>query len=127
MPVRLHEEDPALLREAIRFTSAETGFVPRLIEKDYFCSVVLEYLAASGAGLILQGRHLLVPFFGITNIEASLRFYVTGLGFTMTHQWAPEGRIRWCWLELGGAALMLQELLERWTAWRGRLGRLGKG
>jgi len=49
MPIRLHEEDPALLREAIRFTSAETGFVPRLIEKDYFCSVVLEYLATSWA------------------------------------------------------------------------------
>jgi catechol 2,3-dioxygenase-like lactoylglutathione lyase family enzyme len=50
-----------------------------------------------------------VPFFGVTDIEASLRFYVTGLGFTMTNQWAPEGRIRWCWLELGGAGLMLQE------------------
>ena len=50
-----------------------------------------------------------VPFFGVTDIDASLRFYVTGLGFTMTNQWAPEGRIRWCWLELGGVALMLQE------------------
>jgi hypothetical protein len=26
-----------------------------------------------------------VPFFGITDIEASLRFYVTGLCFRMTH------------------------------------------
>lgn len=50
-----------------------------------------------------------VPFFGVTDIAGSLRFYVNGLGFTMTQQWAPEGRIRWCWLELGGAALMLQE------------------
>jgi len=50
-----------------------------------------------------------VPLLDVTNIEASLRFYVDGLGFTMKHQWAPEGRIRWCWLELGGAALMLQE------------------
>ncbi len=55
MPIRLHEEDPALLREAIRFTSAETGFNTRLIEKDYFCSVVLEYLAASGANLRFKG------------------------------------------------------------------------
>ena len=37
-----------------------------------------------------------VPFFGITDIERSLRFYVDGLGFTMKMQWAPEGRIRWC-------------------------------
>lgn len=50
-----------------------------------------------------------VPFFGITDIEASLRFYVEGLGFVMKNQWAPEGRIRWCWLELGEAGLMLQE------------------
>ena len=50
-----------------------------------------------------------VPFFGVTNIEASLRFYVDGLGFRRTLQWEPEGRIRWCWLELGDAALMLQE------------------
>ena len=50
-----------------------------------------------------------VPFFNVTDITASLAFYVDGLGFTMTRQWTPEGRIRWCWLELGGAALMLQE------------------
>lgn len=64
MPIRLHEEDPALLREAIRFTSAETGFVPRLIEKDYFCSVVLEYLAASGAGLTFKGGTCLAKIHG---------------------------------------------------------------
>lgn len=64
MPVRLHEEDPALLREAIRFTSAETGFTPRLIEKDYFCSVVLEYLAASGAGLTFKGGTCLSKIHG---------------------------------------------------------------
>ena len=50
-----------------------------------------------------------VPFFNVSDIQASLRFYVEGLGFVMTRQWAPEGRIRWCWLELGDVALMLQE------------------
>ena len=50
-----------------------------------------------------------VPFFGVTDIQASLRFYVEGLGFTMTKEWRPEGRLRWCWLELGDASLMLQE------------------
>ena len=50
-----------------------------------------------------------VPFFGVRDIEASIRFYVDGLGFRITHDWMPEGRIRWCWLELGGAAVMLQE------------------
>ena len=59
-----------------------------------------------------------VPFFGVTNMEASLGFYVDGLGFKMKRRRIPnrepdkpDGRIRWCWLELGDAAIMLQELL----------------
>jgi uncharacterized glyoxalase superfamily protein PhnB len=59
-----------------------------------------------------------VPFFGVTNMEASLRFFIDGLGFQMKNQWIPDrleenpdGRIRWCWLELGHAAIMLQEFL----------------
>ena len=59
-----------------------------------------------------------VPFFGVTNMESSLRFYVDGLGFKMKHWWIPDGaedkpdgRIRWCWLQLGDAAIMLQEFL----------------
>jgi lactoylglutathione lyase len=68
-----------------------------------------------------------VPFFGVTDIEASLRFYVSGLGFTMTNQWALEGRIRWCWLELGGAALMLQEYWKDGRPGGGPDGPLGLG
>ena len=62
-----------------------------------------------------------VPFFGVTNMESSLRFYVDGLGFTIKRQWVPEGdkhypsegKIRWCWLELGDAAIMLQEFMPQ--------------
>jgi lactoylglutathione lyase len=52
-----------------------------------------------------------VPFLGVTNMEASLRFYVDGLGFEMTKKWTPDGdgKVRWCWLQHGNAALMLQE------------------
>jgi lactoylglutathione lyase len=50
-----------------------------------------------------------VPFFMVSNIEATLRFYVDGLGFKRTKQWIVDDKIRWCWLELGGAAIMLQE------------------
>lgn len=50
-----------------------------------------------------------VPFFGISSMENSLRFYIDGLGFTMTRSWIVEGKIRWCWLELEQVALMLQE------------------
>jgi len=52
---------------------------------------------------------LAVPFFMISNMEASLRFYRDGLGCVMTESWKPEGKIEWCWLTLGEAALMLQE------------------
>jgi catechol 2,3-dioxygenase-like lactoylglutathione lyase family enzyme len=54
-----------------------------------------------------------VPFYGVTDMAASLRFYVDGLGFRMTTCWTPDGlgKIRWCLLQLGGASLMLQEYL----------------
>lgn len=50
-----------------------------------------------------------VPFFGVTDIDASVRFYIDGLGFVMKNQWVPEGRVRWCWLELDDVGIMLQE------------------
>ena len=50
-----------------------------------------------------------VPFFRVSSMEESLRFYVEGLSFEMTKKWIDEGKLRWCWLEIGDAALMLQE------------------
>ena len=53
-----------------------------------------------------------VPFYMVTDIEASLRFYVDGLGFAVTKEWRPDkasGRIQWCWLQLDNVAVMLQE------------------
>ena len=59
-----------------------------------------------------------VPFFRVSSMEASLRFYVEGLGFEMTGKWEGDGKVRWCWLELGGGALMLQEFRkEGHDAW----------
>lgn len=64
MPIRLHVDDADLLRRAIELTARETGFNLRLVEKDYFCSVVLEYLAASGAGLTFKGGTCLTKIHG---------------------------------------------------------------
>ena len=50
-----------------------------------------------------------VPFLHVSSMERSVRYYVDGLGFTMKHKWVVDGKLRWCWLALGGAALMLQE------------------
>src|SRR5579872_5179126 len=68
-----------------------------------------------------------VPFLWVDDMERSLRFYVDGLGFEVRNRWTPEGKLRWCRLELGGSAMMLREF------WRdghhaGRPeGRLGQG
>lgn len=50
----LHKDD-ALFREAINFTASETGFLPRLIEKDYFCTVLLRYVASNEDTLVFKG------------------------------------------------------------------------
>ena len=70
---------------------------------------------------------LAVPFFGVTDIEASLRFYVDGLGFVLTNKWSPEGRIRWCWLKLGETAIMLQEYWRDGRPGGAPSGPLGQG
>ena len=52
---------------------------------------------------------LAVPFFMVRDMEISLNFYVEKLGFTITNQWTPLGKIEWCWLQREGVSLMLQE------------------
>lgn len=68
-----------------------------------------------------------VPFFRVSEMERSLRFYIDGLGFTLKHKWVETEKLRWCWLELGGAALMLQTYSKdgrhAWTP----AGKLGEG
>ena len=51
-----------------------------------------------------------VPFLMVRNMQQSLDFYVDGLGFSLVNQWIPNDHIEWCWLLLGSAALMLQEI-----------------
>jgi catechol 2,3-dioxygenase-like lactoylglutathione lyase family enzyme len=54
-------------------------------------------------------RQQAVPFFRVADMDASVRFYVDGLGFQITNRWVVDGKLRWCGLENGGAALMLQQ------------------
>jgi lactoylglutathione lyase len=70
-----------------------------------------------------------VPFFMVSTMEASLRFYIDGLGFEMTKKWTPDGdgKVHWCWLELGEAALMLQEFKKDDPRFSGQEGKLGRG
>ncbi|MFZ9596523.1 MAG: nucleotidyl transferase AbiEii/AbiGii toxin family protein [Bdellovibrionia bacterium] len=60
-----HEEktfphlDRDSFKEALRFAEGKTGFSSRLIEKDYFCSVVLRELSEKEKHLIFKGGTLL--------------------------------------------------------------------
>jgi predicted nucleotidyltransferase component of viral defense system len=45
LPLIRHHEDVEYFREMVKFTAAETRFSARLIEKDYFSSVLLEHIA----------------------------------------------------------------------------------
>lgn len=65
---------------------------------------------------------LAVPFFMVTDMEASLRFYTEGLGFKMTNHWTPREKIEWCWLERDAVSVMLQPPRTRNEEQRGPLG-----
>jgi len=62
-----------------------------------------------------------VPFLRVTSMEVSIPFYVDGLGFTMPNKWIVDEKIRWCWLTLGEASMMIQELSKPAS------GKLGEG
>ena len=54
--VRWYHDDFPRFPDALAFTAAETGFSARLIEKDYFCSLVLHDLSGLfDQGLIFKG------------------------------------------------------------------------
>ncbi len=51
-----YHEDNDLFREALTYTESDTGFSARLIEKDYYCSILLRDLGrAFERGLVFKG------------------------------------------------------------------------
>jgi predicted nucleotidyltransferase component of viral defense system len=83
--IRLHE-DAALFREAVNYTAAETGFLSRLIQKDYFCTVLLQHLAAAGGGLVFKGGTCLAKVHaGFYRLSENLDFVIaTPVGASRT-------------------------------------------
>jgi uncharacterized glyoxalase superfamily protein PhnB len=73
------------------------------------------------------GLQKAVPLLLIRSMDASLRFYVDGLGFQMTEQWKQDGKILWCWLQVGDVALMLQEVVPAEKYVRELEGKAGLG
>lgn len=70
---------------------------------------------------------LAVPFFRTTDMATSLQFYVDGLGFKISKKWIDGGKLRWCWLEIGDAAIMLQEFHDKWRETHNNACKLGEG
>jgi len=45
-PITFHEDED-FFHEALEFSAAKTGFPARLVEKDYYCTLLLQYLNRS--------------------------------------------------------------------------------
>lgn len=50
----------------------------------------------------------LVPLLFVEDIDDSIEFYTDKLGFEVSLKWEPEGKVLWCRIDRGSAALMLQ-------------------
>ncbi len=50
-----HDDDPDIFREALAHSEAITGFTATLIERDYYCSLVLQYLFDKESPLVFKG------------------------------------------------------------------------
>ncbi|WLD13238.1 VOC family protein [Planctellipticum variicoloris] len=54
----------------------------------------------------------LTPLLIVAAMSRSLAFYRDQLGFRITQDWSPDGRLAWCRLERDGVALMLQQACD---------------
>lgn len=50
-----HESDIEIFRESLAYSAAETGFTVSLIEKDYYCSLVLDHFFNGKTELVFKG------------------------------------------------------------------------
>jgi len=62
-PITVHE-DRDFFREATLYTANMTGFNPQLVEKDYFCSVLLSFLYSEESSLVFKGGTCLSKVYG---------------------------------------------------------------
>jgi predicted nucleotidyltransferase component of viral defense system len=50
-----HDTDPDIFREALSYSEAVTGFTASLIEKDYYCSLILHHFFDRDTPLVFKG------------------------------------------------------------------------
>ena len=87
VPIRVHQ-DAARFLEAVNATAAATGFATRLIEKDYFCTVLLQYLAPLAGALVFKGGTCLAKVHaGFYRLSEDLDFVIpTPVGASRTER-----------------------------------------
>lgn len=70
--------DPAFFREMVNYTAAKTNFNPRLVEKDYFCSLLLTYITAGADNpLVFKGGTCLAKVYaGFYRLSEDLDFVI---------------------------------------------------
>lgn len=76
--LQLHET-PDAFRQALRFTEAESGFAQRLIEKDYYCSLILaDFEPLFSSGLVFKGGTCLSKVYaGFYRLSEDLDFAIS--------------------------------------------------
>ncbi len=74
-PIRVHEDRDWFV-ETVSFTAVEMGFSPRLIEKDYFCTVLLQYLSTAGVLVFKGGTCLAKVHGGFYRLSEDLDFVI---------------------------------------------------
>jgi len=50
-----HDTDADIFREALSYSEAVTGFTATLIEKDYYCSLILHHVFDRDTPLVFKG------------------------------------------------------------------------
>jgi len=65
-----HDTDPDIFREALSYSEGLTGFTASLIEKDYYCSLILHHLFDRETQLVFKGGTCLskvyADFYGLS-------------------------------------------------------------
>jgi predicted nucleotidyltransferase component of viral defense system len=82
-----HDADPDIFREALAYSEAHTGFTASLIEKDYFCSLVLQYFFSRDTSLVFKGGTCLSKVYvDFYRLSEDLDFVIPGTAATTRTQ-----------------------------------------
>jgi len=106
------QADPDFFRAAVTFTAQRTAFSPRLIEKDYFCTVLLEYLASMSETLIFKGGTCLAKVHaGFYRLSEDLDFVIsTPTGSRRTERSSQAAALKKALEELPGLLPFFQTI-----------------